>query len=134
MINWVLLGEEAALEIETTVLAKAWMCDLACYYRECQVSVKPRVGERGCVVMEVVVQADWRTGCWSLSGRTLFHTVGAISGFYSGPVRRALQFRQSPLVVLCGDYWQGWLTEEALSFFQGLYKGGPRSKERMDLD
>lgn len=65
MINWVLLGEEAALEIETTVLAKAWMYDLACYYRECQVSVKPRVGERGCVVMEVVVQADWRTG-WVL--------------------------------------------------------------------
>lgn len=74
--------------IETTVLAKAWMCDFACYYRECQVSMKPRVGERegGCVVVQVMVQADWRTGCWSLPGRTLFHTLGAISGFYSGPV------------------------------------------------
>lgn len=73
MINWVLLGEEAALEIEMTVSAKAWMCDLTCYYRECQVpgGAAGGTGERLCE-HGVGVEAAWRTGCWSLTRRTLF--------------------------------------------------------------
>lgn len=92
MMNWVLLGKEAALEIEMTVFAKAWLCEITCYYRECQVPCEAAggTGERLCDCVG--------GGAGRQPGGGAGHSSGASSGFYPGPVRLALQFRQRPLV------------------------------------
>lgn len=129
MINWVLPREEAALEMEMTLFAKAWMCGITGYHRDCRVPGKLWAGlcDYGGGVGE-----GWGKGCWSLAHQEDF--VSCCRSYFRVLFRLALQFRQRPLVVVWRAYGQGRFLEEAAVFvFQGPNKDGPApgSKERL---